>query len=50
MKVYRIEYDFINYFCSLHLAIQHHELRPFMEKDDRLSEDFKKDVYYVSNC
>ena len=30
-----------------HFAIQHDELRPLIEKDDRFSEDFKKDVYYV---
>ena len=29
-----------------HLAIQHHELRGIMEKDDRLSQDFINDVYY----
>ena len=31
-----------------HLAIQHHELRAVMEKDERLSKDFINDVYYVS--
>ena len=31
-----------------HLAIQHHELRGVMEKDERLSKDFINDVYYVS--
>ena len=33
-----------------HLAIQHHELRPFMENDERLKDkkDWIKDVYYVS--
>ena len=29
-----------------HLAIQHHELRGIMEKDERLSKDFINDVYY----
>ena len=29
-----------------HLAIQHHELRGIMEKDERLSQDFINDVYY----
>ena len=31
-----------------HFAIQHHELRPLIEEDNRLSQDFKRDVYYVS--
>lgn len=29
-----------------HLAIQHHELRKYMEKDDRISKEFVSDVYY----
>ena len=31
-----------------HFAIQHHELRNLMKKDDRLSKEFILDVYYVS--
>jgi len=29
-----------------HLAIQHHELRKLLDKDDRLSEDYIKDIYW----
>ena len=30
-----------------HLAIQHHELRPFVEKDDALEKEFISELYYV---
>ncbi len=29
-----------------HLAIQHHELRPYVEKDTRLKKEFIQDLFY----